>query len=251
MLRRAVLTLALAASLAATASAATKPAKAVTKRPVTPVLVELYTAQGCSSCSKADEIVGDLASRPDVLPLTFAVDYWDYLGWADTFAKPAFAERQRAYARKLTVREVYTPQVVIDGAVQAGGGHPEQVSKLVAAAVAKPHDPPHMLFRDPGRVAVGSGKAPRGGADVWLIRYDPHDQEVAVRRGDNKGQTLTQHNVVRQVVRLGGWSGKPILLKMPPVTAKDELSTVVVVQGAKGGKVIGVLVEEKAPPASS
>ena len=81
-----------------------------------PVVVELFTAQGCSSCGVANATVADLAKRPDVLALTFAVDYWDYLGWPDTFAKPEFTERQRAYARKLALREVYTPQVRVSPA---------------------------------------------------------------------------------------------------------------------------------------
>ena len=92
--------------------------------PRPPVIVELFTAQGCSSCSDANALVGELAEREGVLPLTFSVDYWDYLGWPDTFALPEFTERQKAYARRLGPREVYTPQVVVDGAKQASGAKP-------------------------------------------------------------------------------------------------------------------------------
>src|SRR4249919_1668237 len=97
--------------------------------PKTPVLVELYTAQGCGSCGEANSFVAKLADRPGVLPLTFSVDYWDYLGWADTFAKPEFAARQKAYVTKLALREPYTPQVVVDGQAEASGAKTEQVNK--------------------------------------------------------------------------------------------------------------------------
>src|SRR5215212_4728699 len=91
------------------------------------VLVELYTAQGCGTCGDANGLVGRLAERPGVLPLTFSVDYWDYLGWTDTFAKPEFAERQKAYVSKLALREPYTPQVVVDGQAEAPGAKTERV----------------------------------------------------------------------------------------------------------------------------
>ena len=241
MLRRAVLSLALALAVAAPASSRVRAPAA--KRPAHPVVVELYTAQGCSSCAKSGGIVETLATRTDVLPLTFAVDYWDYLGWDDTFAKPAFAERQRAYAKRLALREVYTPQVVVDGRAQAGGVHPEKITKLVADAVALPRDPPQMAFQADGRVAVGSARAPVGGADVWLVRFDPRNQEVIIKRGDNKGQTLMQRNVVRQLVRLGGWTGKPVSFKAPPADV-EGLATAVIVQGAKGGRIIGAAVKK-------
>jgi hypothetical protein len=243
MQRRAALLLALALSVAVAAPASSRPPKVAPKRPVNPVVVELFTAQGCSSCGKADGIVETLAARPGVLALTFAVDYWDYLGWADTFAKPMFAERQRAYAVKLAVREVYTPQVVIDGRAQAAGVHPDRVAKLVDEAVKAPHDPPQMLFQGTNRVAIGSGHAPRGGGEVWLVRYDPRAQEVVVKRGDNKGQTFVQKNVVRQLVRLGAWTGRSTAFKLP-AAEDDNLATAVIVQGARGGRIIGARVKE-------
>src|SRR5438552_18648429 len=106
------------------------------------VLVELYTAQGCRTCAEANGLVGKLAERPGVLPLTFSVDYWDYLGWADTFAKPEFAERQKAYVAKLSLREPYTPQVVVDGQAQASGAKAERVEKLVKDAAKAQRVPP-------------------------------------------------------------------------------------------------------------
>ena len=173
-----------------------------------PVVVELYTAQGCASCAEANAYVAKLADRPNVIALTFSVDYWDYLGWADTFAKPEFDERQKAYVAKLALREPYTPQVVVDGAAQAGGTKTDRIDKLVTEAAKARRDPPQIHFVDDKRVYVGSARPPKGGGEVWLVRYDPRQQEVAVKSGDNKGQTIPQKNVVRELKRLGGWRGR-------------------------------------------
>lgn len=232
-MRRFLPLLALLAFVPVSAMAAPKP----------PVVVELFTAQGCSSCRAANSHLADLADDPGVLALTFAVDYWDYLGWRDTFAQPIFAERQKAYSRKLAVREVYTPQVVVDGRFQTGGVRADKVDALVAQAAKGPHNPPDMLFMLNGRIAVGSGPVPRGGADVWLIRYDPRSVEVTPKKGDNRGEAVTHRNVVRQVARLGSWYGKPSAFK-PPKATEDGLKTVVIVQVAKGGRILGVLTEK-------
>jgi hypothetical protein len=205
-----------------------------------PVVVELFTAQGCSSCGKANQVAADLADREGVLALTYSVDYWDYLGWKDTFAKPVFADRQRAYVKKFALRDVPTPQVVVGGRVQASGAKAEAVEDLVKTAAKAPSNPPDMEFVGQTRVAVGSGPAPRGGGEVWLVRYDPRHQDIAVKRGDNKGQTLVHRNVVRELVRLGSWSGRPRLYRLP-TAAYDGLDSVIIVQGAKGGRIIGVL----------
>jgi hypothetical protein len=234
-MRQALLTLLVTtlASLTAGSALAAKP----------PVVVELFTAQGCSSCGKANQVVADLADDKGVLALTYSVDYWDYLGWSDTFAKPAFASRQRAYAQKFSLRDVPTPQVVISGREQASGAKAEAVETLVKTAAKAPANPPDMEFVGDNRVAVGSGPAPRGGGEVWLVRYDPREQEIAVKRGDNRGQTLVHRNVVRELTRLGPWAGRPKLYRLT-ASSDEALKTVIIVQGAKGGRVIGVLQEE-------
>jgi hypothetical protein len=203
-----------------------------------PVVVELFTAQGCASCGEANQYVARMAERPGVLVLTFPVDYWDYLGWEDTFARPEFSDRQKAYVARLKLREPYTPQVVIDGRVQAAGRQSARVEQLVREAARSPRNPPDIQFMSERRVDVGSGRPPRGGAEVWLVRYDPREQGVAVKSGDNRGQTIVHRNVVRQIERLGAWRGRPTAYRMP---ASDEpgLATVVIVQAAKGGRVLG------------
>jgi hypothetical protein len=228
MRRAAALLVAIA--LAAPAVAGAKP----------PVLVELFTAQGCSSCGKVDAIVDQIAANPGIIALTWPVDYWDYLGWKDTFAKAEFTERQRAYDRRFGLRDVYTPQVVVDGRFQTSGATPGAIDDLVAKARRVQPDAPDMQFVGSDRVAVGSGPRPTGGAEVWLIRYDPRAQQVEVTEGDNRGQTVRERNVVRQADRLGVWKGLPVLLKAP-AAEEEGLASLVVLQGARGGGVIGVL----------
>ncbi|WP_332765082.1 DUF1223 domain-containing protein [Phenylobacterium sp.] len=202
-----------------------------------PVVIELFTAQGCASCGEANSYVGKLAEKPGVLALTFPVDYWDYLGWSDTFAKPEFADRQRAYVTRLSLREPYTPQVVVDGHAQAGGLQTDKVDKLLATAANDSRRAPDMAFIGLRRVDVGSGPVPRGGAEVWLVRYDPRAQDVVVKKGDNRGQTVAHRNVVREIRRLGSWRGRPTAYRLPPPT-EDGLATAVLVQGPDGGRIL-------------
>ena len=203
------------------------------------VLVELFTAQGCGSCRDANTYLGKLTERPGVLALTFAVDYWDYLGWTDTFARPEYAERQKAYVARLKLREPYTPQVVVDGRQEAQGLRAADVDRLIREAAGAPRNPPDVRFVGPRRVDVGSGRVARGGAEVWLIRYDPRAVEVVVKAGDNRGETVIQKNVVRQIARLGLWRGKPMAFRLP-ASAEEGLKSVVVVQAPKGGRVLGL-----------
>lgn len=201
-----------------------------------PVLVELFTSQGCSSCVKSGDLVGKLADKPYVLALTYGVDYWDYLGWRDTFAKAEFTDRQRAYMKRLALRDVYTPQIVVDGRLEAAAVHVEAIDDLIKQAARTRRAPPEITIAK-GKVAVGYGHAPKGGADVWLVRYDPREQSVAVTQGENRGQTIVERNVVRELVRLGGWTGRPRIYHTPPA-GSDGLQTAIIVQAAHGGRVL-------------
>jgi hypothetical protein len=228
-MRKAALALLCVLASPAAAAAVAKP----------PVVVELFTAQGCASCGDANTNLIKMAERPGVLALTFPVDYWDYLGWPDTFAKPEFAERQKAYVSHLDVPEPYTPQVVVNGRAQAGGLQNEKIDKLVAEATRTAKPGPETAFIGERRFDVGSGAVPRGGGEVWLIRFDPREQDVVVKRGDNKGQTVPHINVVREVKRLGAWRGRPAAYRLPKAD-EDGLSTVVLVQDAHDGRVLAV-----------
>ena len=194
-----------------------------------PVVVELFTAQGCAGCPEANRVVETLSEEPGVLALTYAVDYWDYLGWPDTFARPEFAQRQNAYRTALRVRNVYTPQVVIDGRRQASGTAAAAVQQAVDAAAADRSPPPQIEFRETGdRVGVGSGRVPAGGAEVWAVTYTPGAQTVTVSQGDNRGQVVRHVNVVRSLRKLGAWTGRPALYALPPRAASGEAVAVLV-----------------------
>jgi hypothetical protein len=213
-------------------------------RPKPPVLVELYTSQGCSACMAANALPAELQGRKGVLALTLPVDYWDYLGWRDTLAQPAFTQRQRAYAKALGVREVYTPQVVVEGVAQTGrpqigASLSSGIDSLIAKA-AKSALPGPRLRLGVGKVSIGAGHAPRGGAEVWLVRYQPMPDEVMVKDGENRGKTVQYRNVVRQLVKLGGWTGKAKSYSAP--AAEDgDLKTAVLLQAKGGGRILAVL----------
>ena len=212
-----------------------------------PVVVELFTSQGCAACTKANALVADLAERKDVLALTFPVDYWDYLGWKDTFARPEFAARQRVYMKAAGQREVYTPEVVVDGAPQVDKSAVDKTPELIKAALKAAPPEPAMRLQH-GRVAVGSGPAPRGGAEVWLVRYQPQPQETEVKEGENRGVTVVYRNVAVSLQRLGSWSGYPRVyaIPRPPADARaagksGDLKLAVLLQARTSGRILGAL----------
>jgi hypothetical protein len=205
----------------------------------TPVVIELFTAQGCSACPKANVLLNSYADRSHIVALTFPVDYWDYLGWRDTFAQPAFTERQRAYADRLKLRSLTTPEFVIDGVREASGSDSAKIDKLIETISGEPEPAPRIrLLRHGVRVRIGAGAKPTHGADVWLVRYDPSLQDVKVKTGDNKGKIVSARNIVEKLERLGPWSGRARTYALPK--AEPDLKSVILVQGAKGGRIIAV-----------
>ena len=203
-----------------------------------PVVVELFTAQGCAPCKDANHLVARVADRPGVIALTWPVDYWDYLGWKDTFAQPAYTLRQKAYAHRLGPRDVYTPQVVVNGAGQASGDDDAAVERLIDKSGHGHRRLPKIRWAAHGRLIIGRGVTPtHAAADVWLVRYDPREQDVTVTAGDNRGATVIQKNVVRQIVRLGAWTGRPGTFKLPPAS-EPGLGAAVIVQVARGGVIL-------------
>jgi hypothetical protein len=207
-----------------------------------PVVVELFTSQGCNACIKANALIADLAGRKDVLALTFPVDYWDYLGWKDTFAKPDFSARQRAYMKAAGQREVFTPQVVVDGAPQGDRSAVDKAPDLIQAALkAEPPEPDIQLSH--GQVAIGSGRAPQGGADVWLVRYLAQPQETEVKDGENRGVTVVYRNVAVGLQRLGTWSGRPRTYTLPklPAARDGDQKLALLLQDRGTGHILGAL----------
>ncbi len=215
----------------------------VTLRDAAPVVVELFTAQGCAGCVDANAALERAASEPGVIALTYGVDYWDYLGWPDTFAQPEFGERQRAYGAALRQRGVSTPQVVIDGRRQVSGARGLELEAAIVQEAARQAWPPDIEFRETGdRVGVGSGRPPAGGAEVVAVTYTPGVQTVEVRDGENRGRAVRHVNVVRDVTRLGEWRGRPVLYALPPSRSGDAVA--VLVQGKADRRIIGAAVKD-------
>jgi hypothetical protein len=189
-----------------------------------PVLIELFTSQGCNSCPPADDLLGELARRPGVLALAFHVDYWNGLGWSDPFSSKLWTARQNDYAQRLGKRSIYTPQLVVDGAGDAVGSNRADVDALIAAARRRAAAGPTIetATDDTGkRVArLGAGGAER--ATVWLAGYD-RSHVTPVGRGENGGRTLTEYQVVRSLVRLGDWTGAAAQYILPDVQAEGAI----------------------------
>lgn len=203
-----------------------------------PVVVELFTAQGCAGCPEANGVVESLADEQGVILLTWPVDYWDWLGWKDTLARPAFTARQRDYVQALRLRAPATPQVIVDGRrVVAAAAGPLDVA--VAEEAARRGWPPEVEFRvDTDRVGVGSGRVPEGGAEVVAVIFTPGVQTVRVGAGDNRGKTVRQVNVVRSVARLGPWTGRPEVYVLPEGLADGD-GVAVLVQARADRRILG------------
>jgi hypothetical protein len=204
-----------------------------------PVVVELFQSQGCSSCPPANANLNAIADQPGVLALSFGVTYWDDLGWKDTFATKAGTDRQWDYARgSLHNSNVATPQVVINGRAETVGVDRNELKRRIETAALPANAPAITLSGSTVLVAAGAG--PKGGADVWLVRYDPRTVEVAIKRGENGGRTLPHRNVVRELTRLGGWSGAAVRYDLPKAS-DPAYATAILVQEAHGGPILTAL----------
>ncbi len=198
-LRRAGAAAALALAIVGGASRAEAPA---------PVVVELFTSQGCSSCPPADALLAELAARPDVIALGLHVDYWDYIGWRDAFADPAHTRRQKAYAHAAGDRMIYTPQMIVAGSERLVGHDRRSIARAIERHADAPVVAVLALGRSGERVRV-RGEArrwPGGEADLILVTYHP-GRTVSVLSGENAGHMLEYANVVTALRRIGTWDG--------------------------------------------
>jgi hypothetical protein len=194
-----------------------------------PMVVELFTSQGCSSCPPADRYLGTLTGKPDVIALAYHVTYWDSLGWRDQFAMRQSDERQQAYAARLH-RPVGTPQFVIDGAVDALGTDAQAVSKTRAN---RSEGPAVTLAIDAQTVSIGIGAGPGAPADVEVIAYLRHAVS-AIGRGENSGRTLEEFNIVRSMHTVGRWQGAPSSYTVPVASLPQDATDVVALVQAPG-----------------
>lgn len=184
------------------------PAAALAQRG--PVLVELFTSQGCSSCPPADAILAELADAPGVIALALHVDYWDYLGWKDKFGQEAHTRRQRAYAKVARERSVYTPQMIVQGVDRVVGANAEQVLGLIDAHQARPETAALTLDRDGPMLRIRLAPvalAGAGASDVYLVRF-LSAETVAIGAGENAGHQIAYRNIVTEWSPLARWDGR-------------------------------------------
>jgi hypothetical protein len=209
-------------------------------------VIELFTSQGCSSCPAADKLLSELQSDPSVIPLSLAIDYWDYLGWKDTLALPGHTKRQRAYSQMRGDREIYTPQVVVNGVAQAIGSD----RTLIENAVTQSHNnaatlsvPVEVTVSDERLSVTIPSRDEAPGSEIWLCPVRTQ-VPVDITRGENHGRTITYTNVVRRWIKLGTWSGKSETFTVPVDAIKMEgIDAVAVIlqngSAAQPGPIIG------------
>src|SRR6516225_7647515 len=176
-------------------------------------VVELFTSQGCSSCPPADRILGELSKDPSIIAMSMPIDYWDYLGWKDTLADSRFSARQRAYSRMRGDREVYTPQVVVNGSAHVIGsdlaGIESAIDKTSKSSSVMSVPVTMSLAGRQINVSVAAGKVPATEhGEVWICSISK-SVPISIGRGENRGQQITYHNVVRNLLKVGDWNGSP------------------------------------------
>jgi hypothetical protein len=199
-------------------------------------VIELFTSQGCSSCPPADRLLSSMASDPSIVTLSFPIDYWDYIGWKDTLASPEFTARQKAYAAALGEANIYTPEAIIDGLVDAVGSdkqaidHAVEIGKERKGALSVPvqlHDSGGIL-----RIDIGAGKELRSA--VYVLRV-AKSRTVMIERGENSGHKVTYTNVVLAIHKVGEWDGKPESIKLTELKGDGEGYVVLVQQSSEQG----------------
>lgn len=198
--------------------------------PAHPVVVELYTSQGCSSCPPADEVLAAMAADPAVIALALHVDYWDYLGWKDKFADPQFTARQKAYALAAGDRMIYTPQMIVGGVDRIVGSRAAEIVEAVRAHAARPATVRLTARRDGDTLHIrAEAVAPQDRPlRIDLVRYQP-SEKVSIERGENAGVTMTYTNIVTQWDHLADWPGTDALELAVPLGGSAP--AVVLVQG--------------------
>ncbi|WP_338550141.1 DUF1223 domain-containing protein [Roseovarius phycicola] len=197
------------------------------------VVVELFTSQGCSSCPPADAFMHELAKRDDVVALALHVDYWDYIGWKDSFAHPGHADRQRAYAAENGRRMIYTPQMVINGREHVVGNSPKDVSDMINRHLQTSSTVDIELSRVGDDVLIEAEPMTQFEEPlaVRVVRYRP-ESTVNITRGENAGHTISYANVVTDMAQVGSWTGEEALRLTVP--AQGDQPIVVVLQRRDG-----------------
>jgi hypothetical protein len=202
-------------------------------------VVELFTSQGCSSCPPADKVFGDVIEQNGVIGLAWHVDYWDYLGWKDTFSSPAATERQRAYASGIGERGVYTPQIIINGdTVAKNSSFRQSIASALSGSLPVSLD---AKLAD-GSLVVTAGDGD-GSANLVLVTYDS-SQDVVIERGENAGETVAYRHAVQGVQTIGMWKGKSLTVELPGseyAPKKGQGCAILLQKVSKGGALGSIL----------
>jgi hypothetical protein len=199
-----------------------------------PVVVELFTSQGCSSCPPANAYLNDLSKqRADVLALAFHVTYWDYLGWKDPFSLQTATERQARYGQRFGDGS-YTPEIVVDGSTGLVGSYRDDVNKAIASARAANRTAADVrVVAKDGKVSIDVG-AGQGVAKVFLVGFD-REHVTPIGRGENRGRTMAESNIVRSFRPVADWRGAPVHIEQPLPDGEQ----VAVILEAPDGHIVG------------
>ncbi len=212
---------------------------------IRPVVVELFTSQGCADCPPADRVLAEIAPKRDVIALTLPVTYWDMLGWKDTFATATNTERQKAYARIMNHSGIYTPQIILDGVSDVVGS---QRAKVVAAIAQREKaneggaDVPIAIAASEQKIQIAIAGNPRvrqGNVRIWVM-LTRSQARVDIEEGENGGKTLTYVNLVRSIKDAGLWNGGPKIIDLPiALRSGDRDGIVVILQSQNYGAIVG------------
>ncbi len=200
-----------------------------------PVVVELFTSQGCSSCPPADELLHDLAGRDGVIALSLHVDYWDYIGWTDSFGDPMHTARQRRYGAVAGHRSIYTPQFIIGGQVHVVGAKAMDVVDAVGAQRAQPSGMALQIARSGDRLAIAATATSAQPVIVQVARYTPQES-VRIGRGENAGLEISYVNIVTDWRTVGEWDGRAPLDMQ--TTVRGNAPVVVILQERGPGRIL-------------
>ena len=226
----------IALTAGAVSSAIVSPSRAQTP---SPVVVELFTSQGCSSCPPADALLAELRTMPGVMALTYHVDYWDYLGWKDTLGSPEYSQRQYDYAKARGDMDVFTPQMIINGETHLVGSNREKVMATLEEGRKANWTVPLTLNEGPKEIVIEIGEG-EGDGTLWVMPVQAH-ATVKIERGEIAGREIHYNNVVRRLLPAGMWNGKAQRIPLP----KDGLmplgstACVALLQRGKVGGVLG------------
>lgn len=214
----------------------------------TRAVVELFTSQGCSSCPPADAVLQSLAENPELIVLSFPVDYWDYLGWKDTLGSSRNSERQRAYAKGRGDGAIYTPQVVVNGMTHVNGAQKTEINNAIKQTNKELESSrvPLWFWQERNTINIATGAMPHNllnpvrEATIWLGVVQ-NSATVEIRKGENAGKTLVYTNVVRELTPIGLWRGQSMKIQIPraAIMLPETQKSVVLIQEGKAGPIIG------------